>query len=87
MVTKSQSANPFGIVVMTFSAQDHRSPGARKINWSFEEQVVAQLVLTAIEEVDSVAQAVVVANVAYSHDIIRQASARRRSKAPDCRLF
>ena len=46
----------------------------RKINWSFEEQVVAQLVFTAIEQVDTVEQAVVVANVAYSHDIIRQAA-------------
>ena len=46
----------------------------RKINWSFEEQVVAQLVFTSIEMVDSVEQAVVVANVAYSHSVIRQAA-------------
>ena len=52
-----------------------------KVNWGFEEQVIAQLVYTAYETVDNVEQAVIVANVAHSHDVIRQA-ARIASKMP-----
>ena len=45
----------------------------RKVNEAFEQAVLDQLVFTTLEKVDNVEKAVVIANVCYSHDIIRRA--------------
>eukprot|EP00966_Prymnesium_polylepis_P094973 2199147-Prymnesium_polylepis.1 len=46
----------------------------RPVNDDFEKQVIGQLVYTEIEKVDDVETAVVKANVAHSHAVIKRAA-------------
>ena len=54
--------------------------GGPKVNLTFEHAVLDELIFTSLEKVDGKEKAVVEANVAFSHDIIRRAAVKVRSE-------